>query len=735
MSTAHQHSDLLFDFGPRGQTGDAAPVDWVPKEVTTFDANIPPSIPTFTFSSLDPLPAPVVAPPSPPTPEPLPNAAKAPSGFWLNGDVVMCTCPDCRSPMSVRLWLMLAECWNCGTAVELNDELIREVERVLDKPAAIPATTIAPPPPPVSSVELANISPTILPPAPPPLKRPRVPREGEKGRKGEGEKRREGEGEKVVTPPALPVPPPAPTVATPPPAASVAPSPPPTPAPAVSRTRAEQPRRAAPRHVEPEEDSLDIFKVLFHDMPAWLLSFIMHVVLMMLLALTQYEHKDNGPWVMLTASVSPERKEGGEVRFTSQEDNAKFDLPLPKPDDLNDPKKREALLAANQDARQLRIDANDTSSHLPPIDAVRQRVAKADGVKQGLTARDPRLRVEMVKQEGGTTLTEASVARALRWFQRHQSEDGSWGLHDFNHVAKCSCGHRGGLNDDTAGTALALLPYLGAGQSHLVGAYKEEVAKGLRWLILKQKPNGDLRSTDGNSGMYAHGQATIVLCEAFAMTGDEELRVPAQKAVDFIVQAQYNDGGWRYTPSPRNQQGDLSVVGWQLMALQSARAANLTVPETTFQRTSAYLDRVQHNQGARYSYQAGGAATPAMTAEGLLCRLYLGWNKSEPALNVGVKHLLKESPPDRGRGNIYYWYYATQTFHHYGGQEWEEWNIKMRDLLVDTQQREGHAAGSWTPIGEHSEAGGRIYMTALSACTLEVYYRHLPIFRRIKVDP
>jgi hypothetical protein len=55
----------------------------------------------------------------------------------------------------------------------------------------------------------------------------------------------------------------------------------------------------------------------------------------------------------------------------------------------------------------------------------------------------------------------------------------------------------------------------------------------------------------------------------------------------------------------------------------------------------------------------------------------------------------------------------------------------MRDLLVNTQEKSGHQAGSWAPRGEHSSAGGRIYETALSVCTLEVYYRHLPLFRQI----
>ena len=106
--------------------------------------------------------------------------------------------------------------------------------------------------------------------------------------------------------------------------------------------------------------------------------------------------------------------------------------------------------------------------------------------------------------------------------------------------------------------------------------------------------------------MYAHGQATIVLCEAFLMTGDEQLREPAQRAVNFIVQAQHPAGGWRYRPG---EAGDTSVLGWQLMALQSARAASLEVAPESFALADHFLDTVQHQNGALYAYQRGRPAT------------------------------------------------------------------------------------------------------------------------------
>jgi hypothetical protein len=233
--------------------------------------------------------------------------------------------------------------------------------------------------------------------------------------------------------------------------------------------------------------------------------------------------------------------------------------------------------------------------------------------------------------------------------------------------------------------------------------------------------------------MYAHGQAAIVLCEAFAMTGDEALRVPAQRAIEFIERAQYHDGGWRYRPGPRSERGDMSVVGWQVMALQSARAARLNVSEQTWEMAEVFIDSVEHDGGAKYAYQPRSRASAAMTAEALLCRVYMGWKRDWPPLREGIAWLAERHPPRAGAPNIYYWYYATQVLHHYGGAQWDAWNERMRDILVAAQETRGHAAGSWRPTGEFSGEGGRIYMTALAVCTLEVYYRHLPIFRQLEL--
>ena len=51
------------------------------------------------------------------------------------------------------------------------------------------------------------------------------------------------------------------------------------------------------------------------------------------------------------------------------------------------------------------------------------------------------------------------------------------------------------------------------------------------------------------------------------------------------------------------------------------------------------------------------------------------------------------------------------------------------------QVQEGQLIGSWSP--DHptrdrwGHAGGRLYMTAMNLLMLEVYYRHMPLFREL----
>ncbi|MGI9455950.1 MAG: hypothetical protein ACR2NU_05270, partial [Aeoliella sp.] len=111
----------------------------------------------------------------------------------------------------------------------------------------------------------------------------------------------------------------------------------------------------------------------------------------------------------------------------------------------------------------------------------------------------------------------------------------------------------------------------------------------------------------------------------------------------------------------------------------------------------------------------------------------------------GADHLLKNLPTHEGvlteapvgtQGNpqrdTYYWYYATQVMFHMGGDYWQQWHEHLHPLLVDQQTQEGELAGSWNPrfpVPDHwAPHAGRIYVTSLNLLSLEVSYRHLPLY-------
>jgi hypothetical protein len=333
---------------------------------------------------------------------------------------------------------------------------------------------------------------------------------------------------------------------------------------------------------------------------------------------------------------------------------------------------------------------------------------------------------------------QTSVGLALIWLSHHQSLEGNWSLQDY--TARCrdkTCTGTGSVKADTAATSLALLPYLAAGVTHKSkGKYQKTVADGLAWLVRQQKPDGDLR---GGATMYAHGLAAITLSEAYGMTGDRSIGYAAQRAVDFIQAAQNRKtGGWRYQPG---EEGDLSVTGWQIMALKSAQMAGLTVDAGAFQRAREYLAATSAGQGGsadssaargQFSYQPGTMPNASMSAVGLLCSQYLGTRRNDPLMADGTARLMANLPDD-SRRDLYFWYYATQVMHNQPGIDWDKWNRRIRNLLVESQAREGCAAGSWDPQHPSPDPwgaqGGRLMTTCLATLTLEVYYRYIPLYK------
>jgi hypothetical protein len=70
--------------------------------------------------------------------------------------------------------------------------------------------------------------------------------------------------------------------------------------------------------------------------------------------------------------------------------------------------------------------------------------------------------------------------------------------------------------------------------------------------------------------------------------------------------------------------------------------------------------------------------------------------------------------------------------YHMGGEYWKAWNERLHPLLVDSQSNSGALSGSWNPLtpvpDRWGAQGGRLYVTAMNLLSLEVYYRHLPVY-------
>ena len=344
-------------------------------------------------------------------------------------------------------------------------------------------------------------------------------------------------------------------------------------------------------------------------------------------------------------------------------------------------------------------------------------------------------KAQLVRREGGTTASEKAVQDGLAWLMRHQRKDGGWSLDVRNECQlPPGCPEDVHVESDTAATGLALLPFLGAGHIHTQPSrYQAQVQRGLDWLVSHQQKTGELfLGGQIHSQFYSHAIASMALCEAYGISKDARLQEPAQLAINFIAQSQNKyDGGWRYSPG---MEGDTSVFGWQMFALRSARLSGLNVPKNVLKGCVHYLDEAGSDKNrTTYGYLPGMLAKPTMTAEGLLCRQYLGWQHDDPRLVRGAAIVWTELQASSER-NIYYWYYATQLLHNMQNKAWKQWNPRVRDGLVASQiGGQGCDSGSWSPLFPQPDVwgmkGGRLYQTGLSILTLEVYYRFLPLYR------
>ncbi|HZN36699.1 MAG TPA: hypothetical protein VFB80_22875, partial [Pirellulaceae bacterium] len=366
------------------------------------------------------------------------------------------------------------------------------------------------------------------------------------------------------------------------------------------------------------------------------------------------------------------------------------------------------------------VPAAPSSQFVATAPPVPRRLGDGREVPYPLQARVAAERLKAAVPFGASPQSEAAVAAGLDWLAAAQSGDGRWDadLHGAGRETR-TLGHdrRGaGAQADTGVSGLALLAFLGGGETHLEGRHRETVQRGLEFLLASQADSGSVAGhAELFASMYSHGIATLALSEAYALSGDERLLPALRRALQYTIDSQHAGGGWRYQP---HDAGDMSQFGWQVMALKSGELGGLAIPPTTRARMVRFLQSCSsgRNQGLA-AYRPGDRASRPMTAEALVCRYFLD-AENAPATVAEAAAFVGGERPGIGPANYYYWYYGTLALFQRQGDDWKRWNDALQHELFARQRWDGNAAGSFDPDDLWGGYGGRVYSTALAALSL-----------------
>jgi hypothetical protein len=299
-------------------------------------------------------------------------------------------------------------------------------------------------------------------------------------------------------------------------------------------------------------------------------------------------------------------------------------------------------------------------------------------------------------------LRAEAITSGFAWLRSIQREDGSWGFDDEDRFANA-----GSERSHVKATALVLLTFASAGQTHQDGKDRQPLDKALKYLLAHQKGDQQREQDD----LIEHALSSMAICELYCLSNDKALKEPAQHAISCLQKLQNKDGGWGSKPGAAS---DLAVTAWCLMSLKSGHMSYLSVDPEAVKRTSAFLASVRVKDRPQFGFKSPDAE-PLATAMGLLLSLYLGQKELR---NPGVEELVRSTS---ALADAEFRYFATLTIKDSYAKEAVAWRTDMQDHLVKSQSRDGRERGSWFSAKDRSAAtGGRLYQTTLNLLALLV---------------
>lgn len=365
-------------------------------------------------------------------------------------------------------------------------------------------------------------------------------------------------------------------------------------------------------------------------------------------------------------------------------------------------------------------------------DNQKQVIAKSSNLSTALSAAD-------------WNRVESSIDRGLEWLAGQQQDDGRFPSDDAAQPAVSS---------------MAIMAFLSRGHIPDQGRYGAKLSKAIDFVLSTQRRHGEFsllpveppasHMLPGQTSTYNHSIAGLMLGEVYGMTSGQRSR-RIESAINRALvyhreiqarkkQVPTDFGGWRYGfPDSPDASSDMSVTGWALMFLRSARNAEFNVPKLYFDEGLDFVERCfekdpkQHEQGVfRYRPPTPDGAPPgqlslANTASAMLT-LILGGRHDKESVAVGVKWFMSRDYPRQWQSNYYYLstYYSSQAMAQVGGDAWNRIFPQITRSLLAEQAKDG----SWPADVTSERKFGSTYTTSLAILALTPPYQLLPIYQR-----
>jgi hypothetical protein len=363
-------------------------------------------------------------------------------------------------------------------------------------------------------------------------------------------------------------------------------------------------------------------------------------------------------------------------------------------------------------ADRVRIEAMEEKAKAAIREIPISELKKAfDQVNPTLAWCDPVRQQRSFLAAGGTKEISEAIERGMEWLVLMQQEGGSWGGNDRDDQGNPK------KTNASAMTGMAVICLLQNCDNDSFVRNNSALKKGIEYL--KTVPVSEVKSAPDS---YAHPIYTRALVKAFARLKIPELEELAIKVVSTIVRGQNENGGWAYAygKGPRAHV-DLSVTGWNVMALAEAQSAGLKVNglDKAIARSIEYVKKCQDSLG-KFAYQIGGGGKQSLTGMGVYC-LQMGNYGTSNEANKGLNWLLENLPSDSKELNFYGLRHSSKAYFSstYLGERkyWAVFKEKVIKLLLELQRVDG----SWKPAN-HFHGDTEIFRTTLALDTLQTFY-------------